>query len=290
MSEPTPGERDFAARHNIDPVVLARARDLLNIIVSEPWPRTEQISALARVARTTKSDVGPMLAALALERAPVHEFHALMEVKGLAEKRVIGLAKALANADVSGFTPKADALLAALDRISALTGENAALRAEVDRIRAALDRASGSTAFPETVVRLEDVASSIGEQLVAADQNLRLSARGLRLGAVELRVQGAASVVGQDVALDLAAPGGGSAVGLRFATGTSPQSGDVPVPLIDVRGYGPALARRKLTEQGFNVVFVRAAAAEAARGVVSEQAPAPGAFVFPGAVVRLTLS
>jgi len=139
-------------------------------------------------------------------------------------------------------------------------------------------------------VRLQEFASSICEQLVAADQSLRLSARGLRLGAVELRVQGAASVVGQDVALDLAAPAGGSAVGLRFATGASPQSGDAPAPLIDVRGYGPALARRRLTERGFNVVLARAAAAEGARGVISERAPAPGTLVLPGAVVRLTLS
>jgi beta-lactam-binding protein with PASTA domain len=97
-------------------------------------------------------------------------------------------------------------------------------------------------------------------------------------------------LAGQDVALDLSTPTGGTAVGFRFATGTSPASGNAPMPLIDVHGYTPALARRKLTDQGFVAVLARAVAPEASRGVVSDQAPPAGTLVAPGTVVRLTIS
>jgi hypothetical protein len=289
VSSPTEGERAFAARHRIDPAAVARARDVLNIIVALPWPRAEQIALVARLARAARADVGEVYAGLALNRAPVAEFHTLIDAKGLADKRVLGLVRALADVDVTAFSPEAAALRDASNRVAALTSENRELRAEVDRLRVA----QGQTPPPaasSTVVTLQNVASSASEQIVAADRSLQAAPRGLRLGAVELRVQGTASAVGSDLALDIATPAGGSGVGLRFVPGGAAAPSDASATMIDVRGYGPVLARRKLTTQGFAVALARNATSAQVRGVVTEQSPAPGLVVPAGTLVRLVVS
>lgn len=288
MSEPTQAERAFATRHKIKADAVSRARDALNAIVARPWPRTEQIALVARIAKKAAADVGTVLAGLALNRAPVVDFTDLLPLKGLGEKRTAGLARALSTVDLTTLSPEAAALQQALTRVSALTSENAALRAEIDRLRLVMRSTTEPT--PTTTMRLQEVAGSLTEQIAKADASVRSSNSRLRLSGVELRVQGTASAVGSDLALDISDPHGGSAVGLRFvpvaAAGTAP----APTALIDVRGYGLALARRKITERGFSVAIAKESEATAARGVVRDQSPAPGTLVPAGTVVRLVVS
>jgi len=285
VSEPTAGERAFAARHTLDPAAIARARDVLNAIVSLPWMRSEQISLLARLARRSAADVGEVLASLALNRAPLTDFVALLPIKGIGDKRLIGLVRALSPVQISDFSPEAALLRNALNRVSALTAENTALRAEVDRLNVALSKTSGTPS--PTLLRVREVAGSISEQIATVDESLRHDAGGLRLTGVELHVQGTAGAVNEEVAIDIAAPGGGSAVALRFAPVGIPDTAAPAIPLMDVRGYGPALARRKLTAGGFNVAFFSRAGSGTQGGVVTSQTPAPGTLVSPGTVVRL---
>jgi hypothetical protein len=286
MSEPTAGERAFASAQRLDPTAVARARDVLNAIVSLPWMRSEQISLVARLARKAAADVGEVLAALALNRAPLADFTALLPIKGIGNKRLVGLVRALSPVEISDFSPEAALLRNALNRISVLTTENNLLRGEVDRLNVALSKATGAPA--STLLTVREVAGSIGEQIATVDGSLRRAAGGLRLSGVELRVQGTAGAVQEEVAIDVAAPAGGSAVALRFAPAGIPDTTTADFPLLDVRGYGAALARRKLTAAGLNVVFYgRTGTTEP--GVVSAQTPSPGTLVAPGTVVRLQI-
>jgi hypothetical protein len=286
VSTPTAGEQAFAAQHRLDPAAIARARDVLNAIVSLPWMRSEQISLLSRLARRSHADVGEVLATLALNRAPLTDFTALLPIKGIGVKRLIGLVRALSPVQISDFSPEAAQLRIALNRVTALTAENAALRTEVDRLNVVISKMTG-TASP-TMLRVREVAESISAQIATVDESLKQGAGALRLAGVELRVQGTAGSVENDVALDIAAPSGGSAVALRFAPVGIRDATGPETPLMDVRGYGPALARRKLTAGGFNVVFY-SRTGSGAQGVVITQTPAPGTLVAPGAVVRLEL-
>jgi hypothetical protein len=259
---------------------------VLNAIVSLPWMRSEQISLLSRLARRSHADVGEVLATLALNRAPLTDFTALLPIKGIGIKRLIGLVRALSPVQISDFSPEAAQLRSALARVTALTAENAALRTEVDRLNVVISKMTG-TASP-TMLKVREVAESISAQIATVDESLKQGAGALRLAGVELRVQGTAGSVENDVALDIAAPSGGSAVALRFAPVGIPDATGPETPLMDVRGYGPALARRKLTAGGFNVVFYNRTGS-GAQGIVTSQTPAPGTLVAPGAVVRLEL-
>jgi hypothetical protein len=284
MSEPTAGERAFAVLHRLDPAAVARARDVLNAIVALPWMRSEQISLVARLARKAAADVGEVLASLALNRAPLTDFTSLLPIKGIGNKRLIGLVRALSPVEISAFSPEAALLRNALNRISVLSSENNLLRGEVDRLNVLLSKATGAPS--PTLLTVREVAGSVGEQIVAVDKSLKRSAGGLRLSGVELRVQGTAGAVQEEVALDVAAPAGGSAVAMRFAPAGMPAASGEEIPLLDVRGYGPALARRKLTAGGFNVVFY-SRTGSGAQGVVTSQTPPPGTLVSPGTLVRL---
>ena len=284
MSEPTAGERAFAVSQRLDPAAVARARDVLNAIVALPWMRSEQISLVARLARKAAADVGEVLASLALNRAPLTDFVALLPIKGIGNKRLVGLVRALSPVEISAFSPEAALLRNALNRISGLTTENNLLRSEVDRLNVLLSKTSGVPS--PTLLTVREVAGSVGEQIVAVDESLKRGARGLRLSGVELRVQGTAGAVQEEVAIDVSAPAGGSAVAMRFAPAGMPAAAGEAIPLLDVRGYGPALARRKLTAGGFNVVFY-SRTGSGTQGVVVSQTPAAGTPVSPGTVVRL---
>jgi hypothetical protein len=286
VSEPTAGERAFAVSHNLDPAALARARDVLNSIVSLPWMRSEQVSLVARLARKSGADVGEVLASLALNRAPLTDFTVLLPIKGIGNKRLIGLVRALSPVDIAAFSPEGALLRNALNRISVLTTENNALRTEVDRLNVVISKATGAPS--PTMVTVRELAGSLGEQIAFVDDSLRRGAGGVRLSAVELRVQGTGGAVQDEVAIDLAAPAGGSAVAMRFAPAGIPAAAGEDTALIDVRGYGPALARRKLTTLGFNVVFY-SRTGSGSQGVVTSQTPAPGTLVSPGAVIRLEI-
>jgi hypothetical protein len=284
VSEPTAGEQALAKSLGLDANAMAAAREVLNTIAFLPWPRPERVSLLARLARAAKADVGRVLGAMALDLAPVKSFDILMPVLGLAEKRVAGLVRALSEVDVATLSPDGASLREAWARVSALETENAALRAEVDRLYTeSINTPTGSAPAP-MVMRLGDMASSVSSQVAAVDDTLRTLARGLRLGGVQLRLKGAATALENDLALDLGAPAAGSEVGLAFVPAGSAASGSAGAPVPDVRGYTPALARRKLVASGFAVVFATMAGA---RGVVEEQSPAEGTIAAAGSVVRL---
>jgi hypothetical protein len=283
VSEPTASERAYAKRVGLDPAAVANARDVLNTIALLPWPEPERVSLLARLARSGKADVGQALGRKALRITPLIGLDQLIPIDGLGEKRVAGLVRALGRVDVASFGPEAN-------KIRDLLSTLAALRAEVDALRTELDHQHAQPLLPgdesqPNVMRVGDVASSVGSQSALAAQALQTSARGLRLAGVEMRVAGAAASVGNDLALDFAAPQGGSAVNLSFVSADAPAfktGANVP----DVLGYTPALARRKLTASGFVAKFSTLAAAH---GIVAEQSPGAGAIAQQGSVVQLLI-
>ena len=284
MTQPTAGETAFARRVHLDPNAVAAARVVINAIADLPWPEDARIVLLARLAHEVRADVGPTLSRLALLACPVASFDRLIDIVGLAEKRVSGLVRALYAVDVSQFTRDTVSLREALERVTQLQSENVALRTELDRLRAQIERGAGTPS--SGVMRLADVASSISSQIAVADELLRSRSSGLRLTGVELRVHGGPTAVGEDLALDFAQPGTGGAVGMSFAAGGAapPVESEVAVP--DVRGYAPALARRKLVASGFAVAL---STVSGARGVVSAQSPAPGTLAIAGSSVRLII-
>jgi len=282
VTAPTPGEVAFARRTKLDPAAVAAARVALNAIADLPWPEDSRIDLLARLAHEVRADVGTTLGRLALRAAPLASFEKLLDIDGLGDKRVTGLVRALFDVDVSRLSPDSASLREALERVTQLETENQALRTQLDRALVELSRAGGGPS--SRVMRLREVADSLTGQLAAADELLRSRASGLRLGGVELRLHGAATSVEEDLALDFGAAGSGTAIGMSFAPGGAAQApaNDRAVP--DVRGYAPALARRKLQAAGFAVTI---AAVPNARGAVAEQAPAAGAVALAGSTVRL---
>ena len=286
MSEPTPGERAFAPGAGLEPAAVAHARDVLNTIASLDWPEPERVSLLARLARGARADVGIVMARLALTFAPLRSFEILIAANGLAEKRVRGLARALAKVEPSSFSAPARGLLDVWSRLDALRAENDALRVELDKALAvATQTPAGEPALER--MRLSDVADSITRQLTLASSALGEARSGLRLGAVSVELRGKASAVSDEVALDFGVPSGGSAVGLSFSpaspTGTlaTPTSGTVP----DVTGYTSALARRKLEQAGYSVLLAGITGA----GVVRAQSPKGGSSAAAGSVVRVVM-
>ena len=282
MTQPTAGEIAFARTVHLDPNAVAAARVVLNAIADLPWPEDARIALLARLAHEVRADVGPTLSRLALLAAPLSSFDRLIDIIGLAEKRVSGLVRALYAVDVSQFTRDTVSLREALERVTQLQSENVALRTELDHLRVQIERGTGTPSA--NVMRLEDVASSITSQLAVADDLLRSRSSALRLTGVELRLHGGTTAVGDDLALDFAQAGTGGAVGMTFATGGAAPPTQTEVAVPDVRGYAPALARRKLVANGFAVAL---STVSGARGMVSEQSPAPGTLALSGSSVRL---
>jgi PASTA domain len=278
VSEPTPSERVFAYRFGLAPETLASARDVLNAIARLPWPEPERVSLLARLARAAHADVGEVFGGRALRAAPLSAFDALMPISGLAEKRISGLARALATVDMTQISQPVPPDVAA--RITALQAENAVLRTELDKWRAAAE----PQARPASM-RLGDVVSSIASQTAEVVETLHTRSRALRLIGMELHLAGAAAAVENDLALDFDAAQAGSAFDLSFATGgnTTARS-TVAVP--NVVGYTPALARRKLAGLGFQA---RLSTFASAAGVVAEQSPSAGSSAAYGSLVQLLI-
>ena len=317
MSTPTAGERALAARLGLDAGAVATARHTLNFIAGLAWPWPERVALLARLAREARADVGTVLGGQALKAAPLAGFDLLIPLIGLADKRVAGLVRALSPVDVSALSGEAvelertraenEALRVELYRLRGdvatfaagaveldlarqevvtLRVENEALVAELDRLRLIAGGIDGGTPAPSAAMALDELAGSVGGQVVSADAALRAAPVGLRLSGLEVRLHGAAAVVGDRVGLDMAAPAGGSSVTLAFSPGGAPPAGAVDVAVPDVRGYGIALARRKLQAAGFAVTVM--STGEGA-GVVREQIPSPGTPSPSGTPVRLIL-
>jgi len=285
MSEPTPGERAFAPGAGLEPAAVAHARDVLNTIASLDWPEPERVSLLARLARSARADVGTAMARLALTFAPLSSFEILIAANGLAEKRVRGLARALARVEPSSFSARARGALDVWSRLDALRAENDALRAELDKALAVAKQIPAGEPALERM-RLKDVADSITRQLALAGSALGQARSGLRLGAVSVELRGKASAISDELALDFGVPSGGSAVGLSFSPASpgsvaATTSGTVP----DVTGYTSALARRKLEHAGYSVLVAGVTGA----GVVTAQSPKGGSNAFAGSVVRVVM-
>jgi hypothetical protein len=286
LSEPTTGEIEFAARFALDPRAVAAARDALNAIAALPWALPERVSLLGRLARAGRADVGKVLGELALARAPLRGFEELLPIDGLGAKRVAGLARALAKVEIPSLWAESPELNEARTRLAALTAENAALRRELDRWGIKEGDPTPTLTAPAGVMRVGELATSVASQTAVTVEALRTGSRGLRLNGLDLRVTGTAANVGGDLALDVSAPAGGSVMSLSFGTGSdaTPPPAELEVP--DVRGYAPALARRKLEARGFEPVLTRTAQA---LGKVAEQTPAPGESARPGTLVHLVI-
>lgn len=286
MSEPTHGERALGTRLKLEPAALAAARDALNTIASLPWPREERIALLSRVARSAKADVGEVLGGLALDAAPLAGFDALIPLPGLADKRVAGLARALATFDAKSVSAEGGRLREAWASIATLRAENGALRTELDRLRAQ-QPVNGGVVPPASspmVMRLEELATSVGAQVKYVDELLRTRDAGLRLGTVDLKLAGAGAMVNGEVSLDLGFPAGGSAMGLSFVPSAAGGSNGFEEEVPDVAGYTSALAQRKLAERGFAVSVT---SVPGAQGIVSDQTPRAGSAAPTGSLVRL---
>jgi hypothetical protein len=274
----------FAKNLGVDAESVAAARVGLNTISSLPWPEPERVSLLARLAHEVQADVGTALARLALSVAPLRGFDELIPLIGIAEKRALGLMRALADLDVKTFSPEATGLRDAWELVEVLRSENRALRAELDRM--SVQQGSPAAGATPTLMRLGDVASSLSSQVGSADEVLRSRVSGLRLSTVELTLQGRAATMGDDLALDLATSARGSSVGFRFAAAQSPSGSSASMMVPNVCGYTVSLARRKLEAGGFSVAI---AMFPAAKGVVSEQSPVSGTLLPSGSLVRLVV-
>ena len=135
-------------------------------------------------------------------------------------------------------------------------------------------------------MQLGEIASSVGAQVASADAQLREGPSRMRLAGLALRLQGAAVVLDGAVGLDFEAAAAGSAVDLHFDGGGGNVDAGAPVVVPDVRGYTPALARRKLQAAGLDVATIAASGGD---GRVREQLPAAGTQALSGTLVRLVL-
>jgi hypothetical protein len=278
VSEPTAGELALAIRLGVDAAAIAKARDTLNTIASLPWPRPERVSLLARLAHATGADVGPVMGGLAIDAAPLASFDHLIPIRGISYKRVAGLMRALSRFDVAEISSEGLRLRTAWATIATLRAENDALRAEIKRLNAAPPG--------EAVMRLRDVATSLGAQLTLVDDVLRSRPDGLRLSGVHVRLAGAGAALDGDVALDLASPLASSAIGVSFVPRATFASALREARVPDVRGYTTALAKRKLAASGF---AFDVANIPGSRGLVGEQQPPAGALAPEGSAVRLVV-
>ena len=135
-------------------------------------------------------------------------------------------------------------------------------------------------------MELGEITASVASQVALADAVLGASHSQLRLSGVTLRLQGAATMVGDSTALDLTSPIGGSTLDLAFHV-EDPETGPGrPVPVPDVRGYTSALARRKLQDAGLRFAL---AAPPNNSGRVGKLHPPPGTQVLTGTLVQVVL-
>lgn len=293
MSAPTANEQALAARWGLPAAQVANARDLVNGIAGLDWPEPERVSLLARLARQARADVGTVYARATLRLAPIASFEAVLPILGVGEKRAAGLARALGTANLAALAPASTALRDALAREAALRAEVAALRAELDRRPGPSDGEAGG-AGAAAPMRLREVAQSIVTQVRLAEQGLSRSARGLRLGAVALDLQGRAQAVDGDVALDFADTRAASRLSLALTPSrpASEAASGSAVRVPDVAGYTETLARRKLLAAGYAAITLRTRADAEDRGataVVRRQVPAAGTPAPTGAAVRIVV-
>ena len=295
MTTPTSNEQALAGRWGLPAAQVANARELVNGIAVLDWPEPERVSLLARLARKARADVGIVYARACLRLAPIASFDAVLPILGVGEKRAAGLARALGTVSLAALAPASTALRDALAR-------EAALRAELDALRAELDRlprgpVGGDPTITPSPMLLQEVAESVVAQVRQAEQVLGASPRGLRLGAVALEVQGRARTVDDNLALafdDLSAdPRVASRLSLAFAATGSvaeapPASGTVP----DVAGYTETLARRKLLAAGYVAVALRGRASPGAEDSARVRQPRPvaGTAATAGSTVRLLIA
>lgn len=281
----TEGELTFARKYHVEADALATARVALNTIASLPWPEPERVSVLARLCREVQADVGTVLARLIISSAPFRSFEEVIPLIGIADIRAFGLVRALGHFDVGTLSPEAAQLRDAWSLVSALRAENNAFRLELDKLRRLpvneVPQASRS------ILRLSDVASSVGSQVGSAEGELRRTLRnGLKLSGCEVTLTGAATSVGEDLALDFSPGTPTTAVGLRYAATASLPIESSVVAIPDVRGYTVRLARRKIEASQLVAVVI----ASSGNGqVVSSQVPAPGSLLPTGTIVRVLL-
>lgn len=167
------------------------------------------------------------------------------------------------------------------DTITQLKAENEALRSEIAALLAA-----GFTAEDDPMP-LKDLAWSASEQIQSAVE--RLPAHGLRLGPVAMRLRGAWSNTGSDLALCFTRTDN-DALGelvlgfLPNRSGALAGTGLIP----DVLGYTEALATRKLEAAGCAVeVYKSAGAPTESKDRVLRQRPEAGEAVVAGTVVQV---
>jgi hypothetical protein len=290
VSEPTAGEQALAAQWRVPPQQLAAARDALNHIATLDWPQPDRVNLVARLAKGAGADVGRVFAGAALAHTPLSSFDLLLPLRGLGPLRVRGLMRALAPLDLAALQVHGQALAAAQQQVLALNAQVQSLKQELDRVYALL--AASERPAGQAPMRMQDLTESIMAQVRQADQALMQGHSGLRLGAVELDVQGHAAQVDGALALDLAAPQRGSRLGLRFATGQGEAAGATrarahgQVP--DVAGYTESLARRKLAAAGLQTLVLRDRSGTSS-AVVRRQSPQAGGTRPPDGTVRLVL-
>jgi PASTA domain len=290
VSLPTASEQALAAQWRVSPQQLAAARDALNHIANLDWPLPDRVNLVARLAKGVGADVGRVFAGAALARTPLASFDLLLPVPGLGQLRVRGLMRALATLDLAALQVHTQALALARQQVVALQAEVQSLKQELDRIYALL--AASERPAQSAPMRMQDLTESIMAQVRQADQALMQGHRGLRLGAVELDVQGGAAQVDGALALDLAAQQRGSRLALRFAAGRGEAQGRAQAgaqgQVPNVAGYTVSLARRKLAAAGLKALVLHDRTATTS-GVVRQQSPIAGASVPPDGAVRLVL-
>ncbi|EHR69510.1 PASTA domain-containing protein [Burkholderiales bacterium JOSHI_001] len=289
MSEPTPGEQAQASAWGVPASQLAAARDALNRIATLDWPLPDRVHLVARLAKGAGADVGTVFAGAVLALAPLASFERVLPLPGVGTLRARGLARALGSLDLAALAPQAGALADAQRRVAELQAEVASLKAELNRVYAQLsDSERPPAAAP---MRVEDLTQSLLAQVHLADQALVQGRTGLRLGGVVVNVQGQATQLEGELALDFTVAKSPSQLSLRFDAAGGGSAAALPRELRtvpDVTGYTETLARRKLQAQGLDAQVLRSAVAGAG-GVVRRQAPEAGMPVPDNAQVRVVI-
>jgi len=242
------------------------ARSVLNAIAALPFPEAMREAMLVHLLDGPGLSVGAAYAAPLLATAPVVHVGALMEVPGIGKGRLRMIVQAL------GVHDPADYQLPP----SAPEGTG-------------VQKAAGSVS--RSVVPLQTLAESAGEQLSATHRALQQHRLPVRLGDVQLTLKGE---LGQtdDALLGLSwediDPSKTSEVTVNYAVASAEEvaSGSSQVP--ELRGYTLSLARRKAEAAGLHVVSRGLAVRDASQvGRVCRQTPAPGASLSWGQTVAV---
>lgn len=286
MTEPTDSERLYAASEKFPIAHVVAARLAINFIAALDWPEEDRTHLLSRLARQAKADVGKVYSAAVLRLAPLQNFDAVIPILGIHKKRAAGLVRALATVDLNAISPAGTQLQAALAREQLLRAQVNTLQSEIDRLYAQLQ--GNERPAHLAPMRLEEVAQSIAAQVHVADAQLRQANGFIRLGNVQLELQGRASTVDGDVALDFADLRAPSHLALAFAQNASTNeiSANGPQPVPDVLGYTETMARRKLKSAGFDAIILRQGVDDV---IVVRQVPAPGTVISLNTKIRLMI-